>query len=117
MFVKYDLLDIKKGKISLDKNIQNKDLMLILQSFKNENIDLTDWKLFEIAKSGKSRVYGMENLNDLVYMKVNITDEVLPCYFKNHGLNGYSEFVAKSINEAMKLYEKTYEPKEIPLDV
>ncbi|MFJ7954292.1 hypothetical protein ACIQZG_22580 [Lysinibacillus sp. NPDC096418] len=108
MFVNYNLGEIKNGKISLNKEVQE-DVMLIVQSFENECIDITNWSLFEIAAT--HRTYGFENKNDMVYMEIKSTGEVLPCYFKNHDLNAYGIFVADSINEAIKLYERTYKPK------
>ncbi|MBG9730796.1 hypothetical protein ABD87_14975 [Lysinibacillus sphaericus] len=108
MFVNYNLEDIKRGKLSLNKEIQE-DVMLIVQSFENECIDITNWSLFEIATM--HRTYGFEDENNMVYMEITSTGDVLPCYFKNHDLNGYSIFEANSINEAIKLYEKEYKPK------
>ncbi|MDP4084739.1 MAG: hypothetical protein Q8934_09010 [Bacillota bacterium] len=115
MFVNYNLEDIKSGKVSLNKEAQKEDMMLIVQSFERECIDIINWRLFEIAKTTTARVYGFENKNNYVYMKITSTGEVLPCYFKNHDLDGYSVFVADSINEAIRLYENSYEPKSLNL--
>lgn len=110
MFVNYNLEDIKSEKVNLNKD-QKKDVRLILQSFKHECIDISSWRLVEIARTNIDKVYAFENTNNAVYMKITSNGVVLPCYFKNHDLDGYSEFVANSINEAIKLHEKSYNPK------
>lgn len=40
----------------------------------------------------------------------NNNEKVIPCYFKNHDSDQYSEFEAESISKAIKLYENYYCP-------
>lgn len=111
MFVNYKLEDIKADKIHLHEEEQ-KDVIIIIQSLRNESIEINNWKLFEIARDYTDRIYGLENnKKDLFYMKLTSNGKVFPCYFKNHDLNEYSLFEANSILEAIILYDKFYDPK------
>ncbi|MFE8703925.1 hypothetical protein ACFYKX_25465 [Cytobacillus sp. FJAT-54145] len=116
MFVNYKLEDIKRGKVNLNKEVPQEDVILIVQSFESECIDISNWHLIEIARTTTHRVYGFDSKDkELFYMHISSAGEVLPCYFKNHDVNGYSAFVASSINESIKLHEKSYEPKLLTL--
>lgn len=70
--------------------------------FKINNLKFSFLGVFTLLSLMAMCLYPIKNIDS--------TGVVLPWYFKNHDLDGYSAFVADSINEAMKLFEKSYEP-------
>lgn len=109
MFVTYNVNDIQNNKVHLENKSQKEDLERIIECLKNEAFELANWNVIEIATSDDKRVYGFENDDkDLFYMKIGADRQVIPYYFKNHGVGGYSEFQAESIKDAIKRYENFY---------
>lgn len=113
MFVNYSLEDIKKAKIVLENKVQIDDLNVIIEAFEAEGFDVTEWHLFEKENIRKGkRVYGFEGSSDnFFYVKIDDRKKVIPYYFKNHDVDGYSLFEATTIKEAIRLYENFYSPK------
>lgn len=111
MFVNFNLKSIENGDIRVKTENANQDLKHVIECFKKEGFKLSKWSLFEIASTGKERVYGFEDTDDhYVYMLIGENDLVTPNYFKNHDLNQYSLFQAESIGEAIRLYDAMYSP-------
>lgn len=111
MFVNYNLKNIKNNNISLENYIED-DLMKVIKGFEDESYDISKWKLFEIASENTDRIYGFKNeYDELLYIKVNV-NEVIPSYFKNHGIDGYSLFKANTVKQAISLYDRYYVPKK-----
>jgi hypothetical protein len=111
LFVNYKVEDLKSGKVSLHEEEHKENVKLIIDFFENEHFNIKNWKFYEMHRTEEYYVYGFENKNDLFCITVTSKGEVTPNYFKNHDFNKYSLFEADSINDAIKLFENYYEPK------
>jgi hypothetical protein len=111
MFVKINLKSIENGDISVNLGSANHDLKHVIECFKGEGFDLSNWHLTEIAAIESTRVYCFKDWDGYyVDMLIDVNNQVTPNYFKNHNVDQYSLFQAKSIREAMRLYEVIYNP-------
>ncbi|HFK1742238.1 hypothetical protein ACE41B_30035 [Bacillus cereus] len=111
MFVKINLKSIENGDISVNLGSANHDLKHVIECFKGEGFDLSNWHLTEIAAIESTRVYCFKDWDGYyVDMLIDVKNQVTPNYFKNHNVDQYSLFQAKSIQEAMRLYEVIYNP-------
>ena len=111
MFVKINLKSIENGDISVDLGGGNNNIKQVIECFKGEGFDLSNWYLTEIAAIESAKVYCFKDWDGYyVDMLIDVNNQVTPNYFKNHNVDQYSLFQAKSIREAMRLYEVIYNP-------
>ncbi|AFU17198.1 hypothetical protein MC28_D149 (plasmid) [Bacillus thuringiensis MC28] len=111
MFVKINLKSIENGDISVNIGSANHDLKRVIECFKVEGFDISNWYLGEISAIESARVYCFKNWDGYyVDILIDANNQVTPNYFKNHDVDRYSLFRAKSIREAIRLYEIIYNP-------
>ncbi|MDF9530617.1 hypothetical protein [Bacillus cereus] len=111
MFVNYNLKSIENGDVKVNVENANYDLKHIMECFKKEGFDFSKWYLIEISSTESKRVYCFKDSDGhYVDMLIGENNQVTPNYFKNHDSYKYSLFQAKSIREAIRLYEAMYSP-------
>lgn len=112
MFVNFNFKSIENSDVKVNVENANDDLKHIMECFKKEGFDLSEWYLIEIDSLENERVYCFKDSDGhYVDMLIDANNQVTPNYFKNHDTDKYSLFQAESIREAIKLYEIIYNPE------